>query len=96
MHETNHPHSHPHTHGAEAHSHEHEHGAFESPEQAQALMAYMLDHNRHHAEELHDVCHRLEDMGKTAAAASLGAALDAYYHGNEHLEEALKALREAE
>ena len=96
MHDSGHAHTHPHTHGEETHTHAHEHGGFESPEQARALMSYMLEHNRHHADELHEVCHKLEDMGKTAAAASLGAALEAYTHGNEHLEEALKAMQEAE
>ena len=76
------------------HSHEHSHSGFESIQQAEALMKYMLDHNRHHAEELHDVCHKLEDMGKAEAAAKLGEALHEYYHGNEHLAEALEALKE--
>ena len=92
-----HPHEHAHTHAHEhTHSHEHSHSGFESIQQAEALMKYMLDHNRHHAEELHDVCHKLEDMGKAAAAEKLGQALHEYYHGNEHLAEALAALKEAE
>ncbi len=95
MHDSNHPHAHPHTHDhSHEHTHEHSHGGFESIEQATALMTYMLDHNRHHAEELHDVCHKLEDMGKTAAAEKLGGALERYYEGNALLAEALKALKE--
>ncbi len=97
MHDTQHPHDHAHSHDHEhMHSHEHEHGGFTSAEQATALMKYMLDHNRHHAEELHEVCHKLEDMGKTAAAEQLGKALNAYFTGNDFLAEALKALEEAE
>ncbi len=88
MHEHEHEHTHPHTHGPIP--------AFESMEQAEALMSYMLDHNRHHAEELHEVCHKLEDMGKLAAAEKLGQALHEYYDGNELLAQALAALREAE
>ena len=54
----------------EGHEHTH-HGddlGFETVAQAVALMTYMLEHNRHHADELHDVCHKLEDMGKAEAA----------------------------
>jgi len=91
-----HPHAHDHSHDhAHAHSHPHEHtGGFESIEQAEALMKYMLEHNRHHAEELHEVCHKLEDMGKTAAADRLGKALESYYEGNDALAAALAALGE--
>ena len=100
MHDSHQPHEHPHTHDhshehGHEHSHEHSHGGFESVEQAVAVMTYMLDHNRHHAEELHDVCHKLEDMGKAEAAEILGAALHEYAHGNEHLAEALEALKKA-
>ena len=100
MHDSNHPHEHPHehshTHGHEqVHSHEHSHGGFESVEQATALMKYMLEHNRHHAEELHDVCHKLEDMGRAAAAEKLGSALEAYHRGNDALAQALAVLEEA-
>ena len=46
MHEHEHEHTHPHEHGAIP--------GFESLDQAEALMSYMLDHNRHHADELHE------------------------------------------
>ena len=93
MHDMQHPHEHGHTHDHEhSHTHPHEHGGFASPEQAMALMKYMLDHNQHHAEELHEVCHKLEDMGKAEAAEKLGRALNSYYEGNAFLAEALKAL----
>ena len=46
-----------------------------SPEEVLALLNYMLDHNRHHADELHDICHALEDEGKAEAAAALAEAL---------------------
>ena len=100
MHDSNHAHEHPHEHShthdhEHVHSHEHSHGGFESPEQAVALMKYMLEHNRHHAEELHEVCHKLEDMGRTSAAEKLGSALAAYHTGYDALAEALAALEEA-
>ena len=37
-----------------SHEHSHEHTA-SSPEEVLALLKYMLEHNRHHAEELHDL-----------------------------------------
>ena len=94
-HAHDHPHEHAHTHAHEhTHSHEHSHSGFESIQQAEALMKYMLDHNRHHAEELHDVCHKLEDMGRAAAVEKLSSALDAYNAGNKALAQALEALEE--
>jgi len=77
--------------------HTHTHGdvtAFESVEQAIALMSYMLDHNKHHAEELHELSHKLEATGKENAAQLIGVALEKYYAGNEDLEKALNALKE--
>ena len=62
MHEHEHEHTHPHTHGPIP--------AFESMEQAEALMSYMLDHNRHHAEELHDLAHSTRSATSSTPAAS--------------------------
>ncbi len=86
-------HEHEHEHG---HGHVHTHGpisAFDSIEQAEALMSYMLDHNRHHAEELHELAHDLSDEGRDAAAALLHEALELYEKGNEKLAQALDAAR---
>jgi len=95
-HEHDHEHTHEHVHGHEhTHEHSHQHGGFDSIEQAIALMTYMLDHNRHHAEELHQTCHKLEDMDYTSAAEKLGQALNCYNEGNNYLAEALEALKEA-
>ena len=47
-----------------SHEHSHEHTA-SSPEEVLALLKYMLEHNRHHAEELHDLAHQVpEDVDK--------------------------------
>ena len=73
MHE--HEHDHDHAHHSHPHSHEHSGDKPMSPEEVLALLNYMLDHNRHHADELHDICHALEDEGKTEAAAALAEAL---------------------
>ncbi len=81
-----------------AHGHTHDHGpvtGFDSLEQAEALMSYMLDHNRHHAEELHELCHKLEASGKGAAAGLIDEAVDRFFEGNDLLEKALAALKEA-
>ena len=80
------------------HEHEHEHfhenvTAFESKEQAIALVSYMLDHNKSHTEELHEVCHKLEASGEQEAAFLLDDAVDHFREGNELLESALAALK---
>ena len=62
MHEYEHDHDH--AHHCHPHSHEHTGDKPMSPEEVLALLNYMLDHNRHHADELHDICHALEDEGK--------------------------------
>ena len=66
-----------------------------SPEEVLALLNYMLDHNRHHADELHVICHALEDEGKAEAAAALAEALHAFDHGNDKLEKALELAKQA-
>lgn len=78
-------------HDMHSHSHSHEHPKM-SEEKAEGLLKYMLDHNIHHAEELHSLAHRLEHMGKNDAAAAVDAALQLYQKGNEELEKAVKAL----
>ena len=93
---TVHSHAHTHTH-THAHSHEHTHGdaeGFDSMEQAMALMGYMLDHNRHHAEELHELCHKLEASGKEEAAALIHDAVDKFGEGNALLESALEKMKQ--
>ena len=72
--------------------HTHDHG-FETIEQAIALMTYMLDHNKHHAHELHELSHKLEAMGKGDAACLLDASVDGFMTGNAMLESALENLK---
>ena len=85
MHEHEHEHTHPHEHG--------DIPAFDSLEQAEALMSYMLDHNRHHTDELHEVGHKLAHSGKEDAAKLIHDAVDAFARGNELLAKALEALK---
>ena len=93
MHE--HEHDHDHAHHCHPHSHEHSGDKPMSPEEVLALLNYMLDHNRHHADELHDICHALEDEGKTGAAPARAGALHGFEHGNEKLETALELAKQA-
>ena len=85
MHEHEHEYTHPHEHGAIP--------GFDSVEQAEALMSYMLDHNRHHADELHEVGHKLAHSGKEEAAKLIHGAVDAFNSGNELLAKALEAMK---
>ena len=85
MHEHEHEHTHPHEHG--------DIPAFDSLDQAEALMSYMLDHNRHHADELHEVGHKLAHSGKEEAAKLIHEAVNAFNNGNELLAKALEALK---
>lgn len=79
---------HIHEHGHE-HGHSHEHKAH-SPEETLALLAYMIEHNKHHAEELHELAH----SAKADAAALIHEAVAAFDSGNEKLAKALEILKE--
>ena len=76
----------------EGHDHHH-HGIPEAGKNL-ALLTYMLDHNRHHADELHDLAHELEHEGKAEAASLLHEALTAFDQGNDKLAQALSAAKE--
>ena len=77
----------------EGHEHSHPHEAPKEAGESLALLTYMLDHNRHHAEELHELAHDLSDAGRDDAAALLHEALSLYEKGNEKLAQALDAAR---
>ncbi len=76
-----------------SHEHPHEHARAEtvSPEETLALLSYMLDHNRHHADELHELAHGVEDA---SARDLIHEAVDALHESNLRLEEALALLKE--
>ena len=80
-HEHDHSHAHPHGHGPAA----------ASPEETLALLRYMLDHNRHHADELHELAHGVSDE---SARDLIHEAVDALNESNLRLEEALALLKE--
>jgi len=49
----------------------------------------MVDHNRHHEEELHELAHQVPDE----VSALMHAAVDDLHHCNEKLAEALSKLK---
>ena len=59
-----------------------------------ALLEYMLEHNRHHAQELVELASGLRDGGKGEAAELIGGAVAFFEKGNAELEKALDALGE--
>ena len=86
---------HEHSHEHHTHSHTHEDiTAFESKEQAVRVISYMLDHNVSHAEELHEICHKLEASGEIKASEVLGDAVSAFRDVNTMIETALNLLKE--
>lgn len=78
----------------EGHDHHH-HTAPEKPGKAQAMLTYMLEHNRHHAEELHDISHVLEHEGHKEAADLIHDAVHDFQAGNDKLQKALACFEEA-
>ena len=83
----NHTHEHIHTHSHD-HSHNHSHPVASSMEEAVALLRYMLDHNQHHADELHELGHCFEDE----IADLVHDAVDSLQDSNTYLEQALSLL----
>lgn len=74
----------------------HEHGhndqnaqSFDSPEQRDALLAYMVDHERSHADELHEMAHKIDGE----ASDLIHEAVDLFLQGADKLEAALKVLK---
>lgn len=89
VHSHGHSHDHGHTHD---HDHDHDHGhshEHHSLEETVALLSYMVTHNRHHAEELHELAHSVDGE----AAQLLHEAVVDLTVGNEKLAEALRILK---
>jgi len=91
----NHTHEHVHTHAdgtTHSHSHDgehaHSHAVASSPEEALAMLRYMLSHNQHHAAELHDLAHCFEDE----IADLVHDAVDRLSESNDLMEQALALL----
>ena len=98
-HEHNHEHSHEcecgHDHG---HNHHHEGcgcgcGGHEVQDENVAVLAYMLDHNRHHALELKEIAKHLREAGKDDAAAQIEKCVEDFEKGNMRLGIALSLVK---
>lgn len=96
-----HSHEHCHTEGHEGeHTHSHEHcgtcagGCGQKPANEQeALLTYMLDHNKHHAAELLEVARQLRADGKEEVAAQIDKAVENFDKGNLYLSVALSLVK---
>jgi len=103
-HENEHTHEHEeqecccgHDHG-HAHSHEHdEHcgccGHGHPANEQEALLAYMLDHNKHHAAELLEIAKQLKAAGKAEASVQIEKAVENFDKGNLYLSLALSLVK---
>ena len=80
----------------QGHGHSHDDLQPMSREEILKLLGYMLDHNRHHTDELHGIFHALDDAGCYDAADELENAMRSYRAGNEALENALDLARQCE
>lgn len=90
-HEHEHCHEHTHTHpNAHEHGHHHDHGHGNGAARTKALLAYMIDHNDHHAEELS----ALVDSVDGAAKKKLSEAIGSFEAANLQLREVLALLEE--
>lgn len=97
MHIVDGEHGHAHSH----HDHEHhEHcGSCSGCQQGrpaneqEALLAYMLDHNKHHAAELLEMAKQFRTDGKEEAAAQIEKAVENFDKGNLYLSVALSLVK---
>ena len=76
---------HTHDHG---HEYPHDHGDIPTAERTRALLAYMIDHNEHHAEELAELVDSLEG----AARKRLLEAIGSFEVANVQLREVLELV----
>ena len=93
-------HTHAQTHEGE-HQHDHTHGECgcghhhgEQPkDEDTAVLAYMLDHNRHHAQELAAIAKHLREQGKDDAALQIEKGVEDFEKGNMRLSIALSLVQ---
>lgn len=95
-----HGHAHSHHSHEDGHSHSHEHcgsccgcqGEHPANEQ-EALLTYMLDHNKHHAAELLELAKQIRAAGKEDAAVQIEKAVENFDKGNLYLSLALSLVK---
>lgn len=104
-HEHMHHHTHEHTHDGVTHTHEHDHvhshththgGGQGTMEEVTALLGYLADHNRHHAEELADMGDKLRSMGHAEAADRIAEGVKEFTKANELFAQALELVKNTE
>lgn len=96
-----HTHAHEHAHGHEEdHDHTHEHcgscggcGGERPANEQEAILAYMLDHNKHHAAELQEIAKQFRTDGKEEAASQIEKAVECFEKGNLYLSVALSSVK---
>ena len=86
-----------HDHGHDNHHH-HEGcgcgcGGHEQQDENVAVLAYMLDHNKHHALELKEIAKHLREVGKDEAAAQIEKGVEDFEKGNMRLSIALSLVK---
>ena len=70
----------------------HDHG-HEQQDENVAVLAYMLDHNKHHALELKEIAKHLREVGKDDAAAQIEKGVEDFEKGNMRLSIALSLVK---
>ena len=73
------------------HTHDHGHSDVPAAERTRALLAYMIDHNEHHASELAELVDSLDG----AARKRLLEAIGSFEVANVQLREVLELMGEA-
>lgn len=63
-------------------------------EEAEAMMRYMLHHNKSHAEELGELGHLLEHLGFDFSALEVRSSAESLAEASGHLEKALYFLHD--
>lgn len=101
-HDHSHEHHHDHSHDCGCgHDHGHEHhegcdcgcGGHGTPDENEAVLAYMLDHNKHHALELKEIAAHLREAGKEESAVQIEKAVEDFEKGNMRLGIALSLVK---
>ncbi len=74
--------------------HHHHHENEQQPINSEALLSYMLEHNKSHAEDLRDLAEKLAAKDDIRASQLVESAADDFDSGNLKLAHALKILSE--
>lgn len=77
----------------EGHEHHIARASNEGPGKILAMLTYMLEHNRHHADELHEIAHKLSHEGYSEASDMLHEAVGDFEAGNTKLDKALNLIK---